>query len=267
MFSSRKIMFRAKTKVLLTPNLLGGLDGKEIRVNSSPRIQYQWFRFCLNRMVYEPLKADSEEEVSFYYVGESLVNFAQREPNWDAVGLLSAIALYKVLASNRDKNFPLRVELLNQHWKLKMNRRTYHGFAENDIGVEFRIKTYPKRSKPFQYPYIGVGYKDKGSRRNTSLDGSPSLAEILRAEDVRSHPCFRDEDKWTRTGLILDYLDNNQDILGTRGLWELVKSGENQEMLLSSLKAFRRDSFSRIDITHKPVFHLERFWYARETSG
>jgi len=43
----------------------------------------------------------------------------------------------------------------------------------------------PKKSRPAPKRYIGVGYKDKGHRRNITLDASPSWQEVAVSESSR----------------------------------------------------------------------------------
>jgi len=59
--------------------------------------------------------------------------------------------------------------------------REYYGLSgQRDLRQSFRLvlndTLVPKRCPPVRF--IGVGYKDKGTRRDTAVDGSPGWKEI-----------------------------------------------------------------------------------------
>ena len=60
-------------------------------------------------------------------------------------------------------------------------RSTYSRFIET---YEYRTKQYDRIKIPPKR-YVGVGYRDQGSRRNVAYDGSPSWQEVATSAIMR----------------------------------------------------------------------------------
>jgi hypothetical protein len=77
--------------------------------------------------------------------------------------------------------------------------RSYYGMERSGWSNTYRLSLHSRlvRRRPSPVPYIGVGYKDKGSRRNVAEDGSPKWQEVARVsafkereaeEHLQDHP-------------------------------------------------------------------------------
>jgi len=89
---------------------------------------------------------------------------------------------------NQEKSFPIRVDKKQLDVVEKLlkpflpSERAYRGYQKDDrivrsFSVSFRNHIVPP-NKRVSARYIGVGYRDKGSRRQPELDGSPSWQEV-----------------------------------------------------------------------------------------
>jgi len=144
------------------------------------------FRFLLSKMVYDDLGLSIEEFFTIHELYFHLIDMD--DPNCSELSrkLQSplVVELFRKVRNNRI--FPYRpwestrqvmeslvLEILYQ-------RRSYFRMKGQNLTKSFILIfnqcLIPRRFPP--KPYIGIGYKDKGSRRKTHEDGSQSWQEI-----------------------------------------------------------------------------------------
>jgi hypothetical protein len=148
------------------------------------------FRFLLAKLLY-----DSDEEglhldefavmVNLFYdlLEESDPTFVEKYRE----NLNRLVPLFADLGKAR--NFPLRLyvkdrpysDLINYVGPILPTQNSYYGLRGNrDLRMSFYISFNDTlRPQQFRAPrFVGVGYRDKGTRRDNALDGSPSWQEV-----------------------------------------------------------------------------------------
>jgi len=143
-------------------------------------------RFLLSKMLNGETGISLEEYLCIYHLFYDLMEVSEshfvekHESNLEKVG-----QLLSKLSDNRV--FPL---ILNEGSKVQMEsllgeflptRREFYGLVgQRELGLSFRLILFdtlvPQKLPP--KAYIGVGYKDKGTRRDVSIDGSPGWQKI-----------------------------------------------------------------------------------------
>jgi hypothetical protein len=150
----------------------------------------------LAKLRYEPEEFNDEDWTAAHYIWEDLLE--RTAPRQDArysryryvilhlLGFNGKLA--KWIRDRSDENFQimwwtwppeLRSFLLGPYEYFGMKYSEY-----KDHWPHVRFVKQPLRK--VQQRFIGVGYKDKGSSRNKSIDGSPSIEEICRDERFRN---------------------------------------------------------------------------------
>lgn len=113
----------------------------------------------------------------------------KKDPGFQKKFGTDLLILAKILKETRFsyQNFPhtlkiLSVKLQILHESFAFPRRNLQGIEIHVRGkfhvVMHRESGVPRNQIPPK-PYIGVGYRDKGSKRDKSIDGSPSWQEVV----------------------------------------------------------------------------------------
>jgi len=84
------------------------------------------------------------------------------------------------------------------------SRQAYHGWRKNPVRVTpARVRLRNPLAPPKKLPakrYVGVGYRDKGNRRDPAVDGSPAWQEVATSSKMRAE---ESAPRITRVGRIL----------------------------------------------------------------
>lgn len=143
-------------------------------------------RFLLSKMLFGQAGVSLEEYLCIFHLYYDLTEVSERhfvekhESNLEKVGqLLSKLSGNRVFPLVLSEGSKVQMESLLEDYL--PTRREYFGLAgQRELGLSFRLilsdTLVPQRLPP--KAYIGVGYKDKGTRRDTSVDGSPGWREV-----------------------------------------------------------------------------------------
>jgi len=150
------------------------------------------YRFLLARLCYGPEKGEGlsiEEYLTLYELYDSLSQETLVDPNTSAKYgdfLQESLPILQVLGKAR--SFPIRLSEENRR-KIEKHlspvgqlptRSAYYGLlGQRSLRGSFSVTFSSPIAGPLpQKRFIGVGYKDKGSRRIPSEDASPSWQEV-----------------------------------------------------------------------------------------
>lgn len=175
-------------------------EGPRILNQSGVRVTYKkglkritLERYLISLLVYSPDKVTFEQILVIYDNLIWLLEKALKDPDFKRVfgmnlELISSILKEKRITSENlnNKLLELSKELKEQCSGFLYPRRNIGGVSKYVLGhfhvLPTRSQGIPtKELKP--KPYIGVGYKDKGTYRDVAWDGSPSWQEV-----AMSHP-------------------------------------------------------------------------------
>jgi hypothetical protein len=114
---------------------------------------------------------------------------SRKDPGFQSKFGADLLILAKILKETRfsSQSFPSTIRILSQ--KLKENLENFAFPKRNISGIAIHVRGkfhvlpsresgVPRDQVPHK-PYVGVGYKDKGSRRDPAVDASPSWQEVV----------------------------------------------------------------------------------------
>jgi hypothetical protein len=145
------------------------------------------FRFLTAKLLYEENGLHLDEflvlfELYFNLLGRTDPSFVQKYGTW----FEKTKVFYQDVA--RGKVFPLRLQpgkdlenLIEFLGPVLPSKQAYYGLkGQKRIRQSFRLVLMNSLPPAYVRPkaYIGVGYRDKGCRRDTAYDGSPDWREV-----------------------------------------------------------------------------------------
>lgn len=161
------------------------LGGYQVIIKRSTK-RITLLRFLVAKLLYSDEGLSLEEYLTVYHLFYDLSEVT--EPHFLAKHQENLERVFKLLQAMKDvKVFPVQVRegqqavLENLLGRFLPTPREYSGLAgQRDLRKSFRL-VLNDTLVPQKLPaprYIGVGYKDKGTRRNTAIDGSQSWVEV-----------------------------------------------------------------------------------------
>lgn len=147
------------------------------------------FRYLLSKLIID--KYDGLHLDEYIVLNHLWLDFLEEvDPTFVAkygLHLQQSLQLYTQVTQAR--NFPLRTDNTDEERKqiltwlgpLAMSPESYFGMKGNRNIRDSFIISFADSKLPLRIPparYIGVGYKDKGTRQKTEIDGSPSWKEV-----------------------------------------------------------------------------------------
>jgi len=97
------------------------------------------------------------------------------------------LAIFNEKGNRTEKVIKISQSSINLH-RVWLNERKYHSakitYSSTINSFVQRTKFYKRKKLPPKR-YIGVGYRDKGSKRNTAYDGSPAWQEVATADILK----------------------------------------------------------------------------------
>jgi hypothetical protein len=141
--------------------------------------RFKLFRFLLSKIRYSKDGFHLDDYLCLWNLYFLLIE--EKDPKFQKrLFLLQDENLVKVLEQLRDiRVFPYNPRETTFHildrLPLIYHSRSYFGMESSGWSKHYRLSFNSRlvRRKPRPVPYIGVGYKDKGSRRDVALDGTP----------------------------------------------------------------------------------------------
>lgn len=146
------------------------------------------FRFLLGKLVFSNEGLSIEEYLLLYHLYFDLSDLVEKDPKFgkkyeaNLEGLtsliqnLSRVTIFPVILKESSRELVIR-----RFQDFIPTPRAYFGLSgQRDLRQSYRLvlndTLVPKKIPPKRF--IGVGYKDKGSRRDPAYDGSPSWQEV-----------------------------------------------------------------------------------------
>jgi hypothetical protein len=184
-------------------------------------------RNILAALVYEETGLHEDEAKVLYDLLPQMVDKAEKDEQFRSKHGDFLIRSLNIISKMHIQSFPyrprsdIRDDLKQQLYGWLPSSSAYFGWSRNPLkeksfkiipqGLSLRIpKTYQKR-------FLGVGYKDKGNKRNLAEDASPSWQEVSatsallsreREEDPVSYRIrTKDSKQKTKLGEILTFLE------------------------------------------------------------
>jgi hypothetical protein len=176
--------------------------------------QVTLYRNLLARVCYEQGGISLEDILVLYDLAQKMEEKRQKDRAFDEKYGTWLITSFDFISTLSPQVFPWtfqgnREEVENALRPFLPSRQAYFGWVKNPVRstpVEIRLRNPlapPKAIPPKRF--IGVGYRDKGNRRDPAIDGSPSWQEIATSGLMRSK-----EDspiRETRLGKVLPKLE------------------------------------------------------------
>jgi hypothetical protein len=168
--------------------------------------RYKLFRFFVSKVIHDEEGLHLDE---FILLFELFFEFDRMEdPNFkgNLTNLRNYCFLQFLKELQKNKIFPYQPqEETRKKWKdftpsVAYSERAYFRIKGQNRNRDFRLvmkDTLLPRRIPAK-PYIGIGYKDKGSRRDSAVDGSPKWQEVAtynsnRESELETLRTFPDE--------------------------------------------------------------------------
>lgn len=148
--------------------------------------RYRLFRYLVSKVIFDEEGLHLDEylctmELYFQFDESKDPNFEENLQNLRNDGFKDFLKEFQ-----RVKIFPFQIkEITKTKYQEKLqsviyDERSYFRIKGQNRNKDFRLvfkdTILPRRTPP--KAYIGIGYKDKGSRREPSLDGSPKWQEV-----------------------------------------------------------------------------------------
>lgn len=179
--SKNPVLIPSAYKANLDQHLRGGYV---VKIKKGTK-QITLLRNLLAGVLYQPGGGSIEDFLVIFEVLErcsektlSDTQFAEKYSEW-------LITVQNVLVEWQVKSFPFIPRNTKKYEEILRpflpSRQAYFGWVNNpargtSVSIVLRSQLSPPKIKPKRF--IGVGYKDKGSRRNPAKDGSPSWQEV-----------------------------------------------------------------------------------------
>jgi hypothetical protein len=176
--------------------------------------QVTLYRNLLARVCYEQGGISLEDIIVLYDLAQKMEEKRQKDRAFDEKYGTWLITSFGFISTLSPQVFPWtfqgnREEVEDTLRPFLPSRQAYFGWVKNPVRstpVEIRLRNPlapPKAIPPKRF--IGVGYRDKGNRRDPAIDGSPSWQEIATSGLMRTK-----EDspiRETRLGKVLPKLE------------------------------------------------------------
>lgn len=147
-------------------------------------------KFLLAKLVHSEEGIHIEEYLLIYHLYFDLEELGYIDPLFLKKHSDFLETLGVLLSNNWNKVniFPMTLtekakELMRENFPELPTKRAYQGLqGQRDLKLSYKLvlndTIIPRKMPPKRF--IGVGYKDKGSRRDPAFDGSPSWQEVAR---------------------------------------------------------------------------------------
>lgn len=149
--------------------------------------QITLYRNLLAAVLYEHGGVSIEEILVLYDLTKNLEEKAQKDRAFEEKYGRWLITTFEFIQGLNPREFPFhfRGNIEESEKILKPylpSRQAYHGWRRNPVRVTpasviLRNPLIPPKRNPIKR-YVGVGYQDKGSRRDTANDGTPRWQEV-----------------------------------------------------------------------------------------
>jgi hypothetical protein len=176
--------------------------------------QVTLYRNLLARVCYEQGGISLEEILVLYDLAQKMEEKRQKDRAFDEKYGTWLITSFDFISTLSPQVFPWtfqgnREEVEDTLRPFLPSRQAYFGWVKNPVRstpVEIRLRNPlapPKAIPPKRF--IGVGYRDKGNRRDPAIDGSPSWQEIATSGLMRTKEDYPIRE--TRLGKVLPKLE------------------------------------------------------------
>lgn len=195
LFSSSKVLSQpltsiaSKAPVLVTSAYRANLEfylkgGFTVKVKNGTK-QITFLRNLLASFIYEPGGGSIEDVLVLFELMERCTQKAEKDPEYCHKFGEWLITVHKIVAAWKIHSFPFHcphpeedIKHLQPHLP---SRQAYFGWKHNPVKghsarVILRNQMKPPKINPKRF--VGVGYKDKGTRRDPAKDGSPHWKEV-----------------------------------------------------------------------------------------
>jgi hypothetical protein len=157
--------------------------------------QVTLYRNLLARVCYEQGGINLDDIIVLYDLAQKMEEKRQKDKAFDEKYGAWLITRFDFIATLSPQVFPFTYKGNRQEAEEALrpflpSRQAYFGWVNNPVRsspVEIRLRNplAPPKALP-QKRFIGVGYRDKGNRRDPAQDGSPSWQQVATSEVMRS---------------------------------------------------------------------------------
>lgn len=145
------------------------------------------FKFIIGKFRYEGKETTLEDLNLLVNLAEAIVREADRNRDWDrrAWVVSHLVPFIRNLRVGRDFEENAKAWISYDRDFIDWIPSPHGYFGMKTCGVEFtKLKRLKKREhrRPPPKRFVGVGYKDKGARRDKAKDASPSWQEVAVSE-------------------------------------------------------------------------------------
>jgi len=167
---------------------------------TSPSQGFRILKFLMTKFYARGQRLDINEEIIINLVTDYFLNLRNKKfsNSLHANDKLAVMQLVKLFVSFRFREYPrwaLAQIAILQKSKSLMSPRAFLSY-KNQFSIPKLIKRRNRRldSPPPPKTFIGVGYRDKGTAKVVSHDGSPSWSEVAsETSKNRDYSYFREE--------------------------------------------------------------------------
>jgi hypothetical protein len=182
------------------------------------------YRNLLAKCCFDPEGIRIEELLTIYHLAQELQEKLEKDPEFKQkfeLWLITTFEFVKILGSAREFPAVLKGSLVKD-WEERLkpylpSREAYFGWKNNpikrlNVKVLLRNSLEPPKNLSQRKRTMGVGYRDKGHKRDLAYDGSPHWTEIASAGGQQRMQSLKDienksESRAKKLLKILDELD------------------------------------------------------------
>lgn len=146
------------------------------------------YRFLIAKLVHDPDGLSIEDSLALYELNLYLNRKTEKDQTFSnkyGLWLITTNSLIERISEIRVFPFKLRendrTNLERALTPFLPSSRAFFGYMKQPRirnSYEIHLRNPLFRPKKYEKPYIGVGYRDKGSRRDKARDGSPDWKEV-----------------------------------------------------------------------------------------
>jgi hypothetical protein len=157
--------------------------------------QITLYRNLLAAVLYEQGGVNIEEILVLYDLAQKMEEKRQRDKAFQEKYGDWLITSFGFIESLSPRDFPFLYQGQIEEAEKSLtpylpSRQAYYGWRRNPVRVTpARVRLRNPLAPPTKLPakrYVGVGYKDKGNRRDPATDGSPSWQEVATSSKMRN---------------------------------------------------------------------------------
>lgn len=185
--------------------------GYKVKIASGTK-RITLYRNLLAKSCFDPEGIRIEELLTIYHLAQELQEKQEKDPEFRdkyEMWLITTFEFLRILGSNREFPVVLKGSLVKD-WEERLkpylpSREAYFGWKNNpikrlNVKILLRNSLEPPRNLSQRKRTMGVGYRDKGHKRDLAYDGSPHWTEVASSGGQQRMQSLKDSENKSESG-------------------------------------------------------------------